>query len=413
MSSNQFMFILFAILRFAVIVNSIYRGPPDAVKMITVHSDCGFGYRYAFLDWDAFEVDTKSYKIEMIGVHGEKSITVEQYSFGERSQVNGLVDGLEPNGTYIVRVFAVNEYGQSPPSPDIIFSQNDSGCSMFDTDGFGCLYGPSNCVSRPKSPRDPIVEYMLGNRVNVTWTWMDSNYIFLKEMLRGSSWSESPVEFIIRYGDNKNTSLWNTRKTNNTWIILDDLKKDAQYSAYVITKNNNLTSRSPIIFPISLDKDMTGLPEPVITIESAFEKEVFTPGDPMTITCSIPPNANVLHIDIDLTVGKGDEILSGRNHHSSRSVTLYTTANENVDTAKCRVSIQYKDRVSRYKNQVSRSSYRNWIVEKPLKDENLRQIHHFESSNFHHLVLMYPLSELSQFVSEDVHASLHLFFKHQ
>ncbi|EGT34154.1 hypothetical protein CAEBREN_00720 [Caenorhabditis brenneri] len=130
--------------------------------------------------------------------------------------------------------------------------------------------------------------------------------------------SESPIEFVVRYGDNKNTSLWNTRKTNNTWIILDDLKTDTTYSAYVIAKKDNLTSESPFIFPISLDEDMTGLPEPVITIESAFKKEVFTPGDPMTITCSIPPNLYMIEIIMELTMGERDEFLFSRNNYPSK-----------------------------------------------------------------------------------------------
>ncbi|EGT34141.1 hypothetical protein CAEBREN_04182 [Caenorhabditis brenneri] len=300
---NRPMFISLLLSLFAVIVNSKYRGPPDAIKMITVR---GSGESDAVIEFNAFEVDTKSYKIEFVDVHDGKSMfnTVKEYRDPFRSNHIFFVKGLEPNKTYIIRVFAINEHGQSPPSPDIIFSLKDSSWPK----------GISDSNSRPMSPHQPIVEYMLRNRVKVTWTWTDlyDIYEFVRNRASqfGNNWNKSPAEYVIRYGDNKNTSLWTTRKTNEKWIILDDLKKDTHYSAYVLSKKDNLTSLVPFIFPISLEEDMTGLPEPVIRIESAFKKEVFTPGDPMTITCSIPPNSNMLKIDMELTVGERDEFLS-------------------------------------------------------------------------------------------------------
>ncbi|EGT47416.1 hypothetical protein CAEBREN_02598 [Caenorhabditis brenneri] len=344
MTWNRPMLLSLVLLLLAVTVNSKYRGPPDAVKMINVRR-----FRWmAIIEWDVFEVDKKSYKIEFVGIHDGKSITetVEKSLDPFNSHYSGDVNDLEPNETYIVRVFAVNEHGQSPPSPHIILSQDDAGYPNW----------ISAIDSRPLSPRELSVEYILGNRVKVTW-----------KDVQGPVWGvseneiPSPTEFIIRYGDSKNTSLWNTRKTDDTWIILDDLKKDTQYCAYVVAKKDNLTSSCPSVFPISLDEDMTGLPKPVITIVSAFKKEVFTTGDPMTIKCSIPPNSNLHKIDMELTIGERVASLK-----SVESVTMYTTASEDVDTARCRVSV-------RDKNQVSRSSHLSWKVEKPLNDEYLRR----------------------------------------
>ncbi|EGT47414.1 hypothetical protein CAEBREN_17477 [Caenorhabditis brenneri] len=103
-----------------------------------------------------------------------------------------------------------------------------------------------------------------------------------------------------------------TKKTNETWIILDDLKEDTQYYAFVVAKRDNLTSEIHYTFHFSLNESWTGLSEPDITIESVFKKEVFTPGDPMTIKCSFLPNSNLFHFhyDMELTVGERVESLS-------------------------------------------------------------------------------------------------------
>ncbi|EGT50947.1 hypothetical protein CAEBREN_28647 [Caenorhabditis brenneri] len=266
------LFILFFILSFAGTVDSEYLGVPNAIKDFEVSESCGESC--AKVIWRSFETDTVSFKVEFVPVHdGESffvyangSINEEWTFFGTPSftkEFSAQVKGLKLNETYIVRVFAVNEQGQSPPSPAVIFSLDSHPVPVQDRHFL------------PNAPQKLGLSLDFTNGTKVTWEKV--------KYREDQTYTMSPIEYIIRYGDNKNTSLWKELKTNETWIVLDDLKNGTVYSAYVVAQEENRTSNRSYTIPIMPGEDMTGLPEPVLTIEPADKNGVFAPGDSITL----------------------------------------------------------------------------------------------------------------------------------
>uniref|UniRef100_A0A8R1HNW3 Receptor protein-tyrosine kinase n=1 Tax=Caenorhabditis japonica TaxID=281687 RepID=A0A8R1HNW3_CAEJA len=217
---------------------------------------------------------------------------------------------LEAKKDYSVRVTAINLQGEGPPSWNVTFTTKPS--QLYEAD-------------RPVAPDGLRVAWNSGPRVNVTW-----NRVTVR---RNDDPVTHPIEYTLYYLDTEQSSTWTTVKSNNTWVVMRDLRKDALFYVYVTAKEENRTSRSSSIITILASKDSLGLPEPQISIEPDHKDGVFSPGDKMAINCSLP-NTKQMHLNIDLTVGP--QVV--QNDHGAMWVILETEADETMDTATCAVS---------------------------------------------------------------------------
>ncbi|PIC34654.1 hypothetical protein B9Z55_014246 [Caenorhabditis nigoni] len=257
----------------------------------------------ATITWEDIEANVIVFRVQLFGSDGSLAKTVNSsadiYRFSD----------LSPNTNYSVRVTAINLQGEGPPSWNISFVTKPA--QLYDGD-------------RPVAPEGLHVAWNSGPRVNVTW-----NRVTVR---RNNDPVSHPIEYTLYYLETEHSSTWTTLKTNNTWVVMRDLRKDALFYVYVTAKEDDKTSRSSSIITILAQKDSLGLPEPVITIEPDHKDGVFMPGEKITVNCSLP---NVKkHLNIDLTVGH--QVV--QNDHGAFWVVLDTEADESIDTATCAVS---------------------------------------------------------------------------
>ncbi|EPB65476.1 fibronectin type III domain protein, partial [Ancylostoma ceylanicum] len=96
---------------------------------------------------------------------------------------------------------------------------------------------------RPKAPDGLRVVWNYGNRVNISWnpvtTRMDESAV------------GGVVQYTLYYVEaEKNGQQWTTLQTNNTWVVMNDLKRDALYTLHVIATENDKTSRSSSVVTV-------------------------------------------------------------------------------------------------------------------------------------------------------------------
>ncbi|VDM70726.1 unnamed protein product [Strongylus vulgaris] len=170
---------------------------------------------------------------------------------------------------------------------------------------------------RPKAPDGLRVVWNYGNRVNITWNAVESS-------MDGGT-IRGVVQYTLYYVEAEKTGQWTTvgypmvdwsigewmLQTNNTWVIMNDLQRDALYSLYVIATINGKTSRSSSVVTVLAQpgtvfdpfSDLLGLPEPVITITPDHLDGVYLQNDKISINCSVPADVLKGHLNLDLTAG--------------------------------------------------------------------------------------------------------------
>uniref|UniRef100_A0A8R1U8H8 Uncharacterized protein n=1 Tax=Pristionchus pacificus TaxID=54126 RepID=A0A8R1U8H8_PRIPA len=207
---------------------------------------------------------------------------------------------LSPSTLYSARVIAFNEEGSSPPSFNISFtslSENDNSSS-------------------PKSPRGLHIVWNRGTRVNITWNEVTETM--------GNELLSIPPQYTLYFIDTEKEGQWQTIRTNSTWGVMGDLRKDGLYSVYVIATeiSNGLDSPASNILTLTAQSDSFGLPEPIIKILPIRSDSVYTLGEKVTINCSLEEiELSVEKFNLDLTIG--DEIKE---------------ASDSMDTVTCSVS---------------------------------------------------------------------------
>ncbi|KAJ1364103.1 hypothetical protein KIN20_024113 [Parelaphostrongylus tenuis] len=142
------------------------------------------------------------------------------------------------------------------------------------------------------------------------------------------------VTYTLYYVEVEKTGQWTTMQTNNTWLIINDLTRDALYSMYVMATENDKTSRSSSVITVLAQPDLLGLPEPVIKITPDHLDSVYTQNDKILINCSVPVDITKEHLNIDLTAGSH----SASNDHGVSWVVEELETDSSVDTVTCAVT---------------------------------------------------------------------------
>ncbi|KIH61878.1 fibronectin type III domain protein [Ancylostoma duodenale] len=187
-------------------------GLPKAVRRLKVTEITS---NSALLSWEDADYGIVGYKVEVFSndaVVSTADITTESHR----------VENLTPASEYRAQVTAVNGRGNSPPSFNVTFTT----LPVKITDG-----------DRPKAPDGLRVVWNYGNRVNISWNPVTTRM------------DESPVGGVVQYTlyyveAEKNGQQWTTLQTNNTWVVMNDLKRDALYTLHVTATENEKTSRS-------------------------------------------------------------------------------------------------------------------------------------------------------------------------
>lgn len=280
--------------------NGAHLALPAAVRNLEVTS---ITKESATITWEDIEANIIAYRVQLFENGGAILQTVNSSADIYR------FSNLEANKNYSVRVTAINLQGEGPPSWNVSFITKPA--QMYEGD-------------RPVAPEGLRVAWNSGPRVNVTW-----NRVTVR---RNDDPVSHPIEYTLYYLETDHSSTWTTLKTNNTWVVMRDLRKDALFYVYVTAREDDKNSRSSSIITILAQKDSLGLPEPIIAIEPDHKDGVFLPGEKISINCSLP---NVKkHLNIDLTVGP--HVI--QNDHGAMWVILETDADETMDTATCAVS---------------------------------------------------------------------------
>ncbi|CAB3406450.1 unnamed protein product [Caenorhabditis bovis] len=274
---------------------------PAAVRSLEVTS---ITKDSATISWEDIESNIVAFRIQLFDKNG-----------GLVKSVNSSADiyrfwDLDPQTEYKARVIAINLEGEGPPSWNITFTTKPA--QVYEAD-------------RPLAPEGLRVAWNSGPRVNVTWNRVTTR--------RNDDPITGAVEYTVYFLDTEQSTTWTTLRTNETWVVMRDLRKDALYYVYVTAKEDNKTSRSSSIITILAQQDKFGLPEPTITIQPDHKDGIYSPGDKLTINCSLP-NIKEKHLNIDLTVGPH----VAQNDHGVMFVVLETEADESMDTATCAVS---------------------------------------------------------------------------
>ncbi|KAK6746573.1 hypothetical protein RB195_000073 [Necator americanus] len=276
-------------------------GLPKAVERLKVTEITS---NSALLTWEDIDYGVVGYKVEVFSndaLVNSADITTE----------NHRMENLIPGSEYRARVTAVNGRGSSPPSFNVTFTT---------------LPAKITDADRPKSPDGLRVVWNYGNRVNVSWNPVIARMD--ESAIRGV------VQYTLYYVEAEKTGQWTTLQTNNTWVVMNDLKRDALYSLYVIATENGKTSRSSSVATVLAQPDSLGLPEPVVKITPDHLDGVYLQNDKITINCSVPVDVSKGHLNIDLTAGSH----SASNDHGVSWVAEEVEADSSIDTVTCAVT---------------------------------------------------------------------------
>ncbi|KIH63419.1 DB module [Ancylostoma duodenale] len=246
-------------------------GLPKAVRRLKVTEITS---NSALLSWEDADYGIVGYKVEVFSndaVVSTADITTESHR----------VENLTPASEYRAQVTAVNGRGNSPPSFNVTFTTLPAKI----TDG-----------DRPKAPDGLRVVWNYGNRVNISWnpvtTRMDESAV------------GGVVQYTLYYVEaEKNGQQWTTLQTNNTWVVMNDLKRDALYTLHVTATENEKTSRSSSVVTLLAQPDSLGLPEPIVKITPDHPDGIYNQNDKISINCSVPVDVTKGHLNIDLTAG--------------------------------------------------------------------------------------------------------------
>ncbi|GMR48167.1 hypothetical protein PMAYCL1PPCAC_18362, partial [Pristionchus mayeri] len=215
---------------------------------------------------------------------------------------------LAPSTAYSARVIAFNEAGSAPPSFNISFSTP----SIDVVDG-----------AVPSSPRRVHIVWNRGTRVNISW--------------EGEEGGHSPLIYTLYFVDREKEGAWQTIRTNSTWAVMGDLRRDALYNVYVTASggDDGPTSVPSNVLTLTAQSDSFGLPEPQIVLTPLRSNGVYNLGEKVTINCSVEAiRLSNQKINIDLSVG--DQILVNEPGVSWASTVW--DAIDSVDTVTCSVS---------------------------------------------------------------------------
>ncbi|VDP37220.1 unnamed protein product [Heligmosomoides polygyrus] len=190
------------------------------------------------------------------------------------------LESLTPASEYRARVISVNGRGSSPPSFNVTFTT----LPLRLTDG-----------DRPKAPDGLRVVWNYGNRVNITWNPVTSRM--------DETNVTDVVTYTLYYVEAEKTGQWTTLQTNNSWVVMNELKLDVLYSLYVMASVNGKASRSSSVVTVLAQPDLLGLPEPMVKITPDHVDGVYLQNDKITINCSVPVDVIKGHLNIDLNAG--------------------------------------------------------------------------------------------------------------
>ncbi|EYC06015.1 hypothetical protein Y032_0078g1149 [Ancylostoma ceylanicum] len=277
-------------------------GLPKAVRRLKVTEITS---NSALLSWEDADYGVVGYKVEVFSndaVVSTADITTESHR----------VENLTPASEYRAQVTAVNSRGNSPPSFNVTFTTLPAKI----TDG-----------DRPKAPDGLRVVWNYGNRVNISWnpvtTRMDESAV------------GGVVQYTLYYVEaEKNGQQWTTLQTNNTWVVMNDLKRDALYTLHVIATENDKTSRSSSVVTVLAQPDSLGLPEPIVKITPDHPDGIYNQNDKISINCSVPVDVAKGHLNIDLSAGTH----SASNDHGVSWVAEEVEADSSIDTVTCAVT---------------------------------------------------------------------------
>nr|CDJ98493.1 Immunoglobulin V-set and Protein of unknown function DB and Fibronectin and Immunoglobulin domain containing protein [Haemonchus contortus] len=258
----------------------------------------------ALLTWEDPDYGVTGYKVEVFSNNGlvsSSDVTTESHR----------LENLTPASEYRARVTSMNSHGSSPPSFNATFTTLPA--KIVDGD-------------RPKAPDGVSVVWNYGNRVNISWNAVTSRM------------DDSPVVGVVAYTlyyvEAEKTGQWTTLQTNDTWVVMNDLKRDALYSLYVMASENGKTSRSSSVVTVLAQPDLLGLPEPVVKITPDHLDGIYLQNDKITINCSVPVDVVKGHLNIDLNAGTH----SASNDHGVSWVAEEVEADSSIDTVTCAVT---------------------------------------------------------------------------
>ncbi|CAJ0604190.1 unnamed protein product [Cylicocyclus nassatus] len=276
-------------------------GLPQAVQRLRVTD---INSTSALLSWEESDYGILGYKVELFlnnDIVTTADITTESYR----------MENLIPGSEYRARVTAHNAKGSSPPSFNVTFTTQPAKITEGD---------------KPKAPDGLRIEWNYGNRVNITWNAVDKN-------LDGSN-IQGVVQYALYYVDTEKTGQWTTIQTNNTWVVMNELQRDALYNVYVTATVNGKTSESSSVVTVLAQPDRLGLPEPIITITPDHHDGVYLQNDKISINCSIHMDVHKGHYNLDLTAGSHQ----ASNDHGVSWVAEEVEADSSIDTVKCAVT---------------------------------------------------------------------------
>ncbi|VDO26227.1 unnamed protein product [Haemonchus placei] len=258
----------------------------------------------ALLTWEDPDYGVTGYKVEVFSNNGlvsSSDVTTESHR----------LENLTPASEYRARVTSMNSHGSSPPSFNATFTTLPA--KIVDGD-------------RPKAPDGVSVVWNYGNRVNISWNAVTSRM------------DDSPVVGVVAYTlyyvEAEKTGQWTTLQTNDTWVVMNDLKRDALYSLYVMASENGKTSRSSSVVTVLAQPDLLGLPEPIVKITPDHLDGIYLQNDKITINCSVPVDVVKGHLNIDLNAGTH----SASNDHGVSWVAEEVEADSSIDTVTCAVT---------------------------------------------------------------------------
>ncbi|KAK6056775.1 DB module [Cooperia oncophora] len=300
-----------------------HAGLPAAVRRLKVTEVTP---NSALLTWEDADYGVTGYKVEVFSNNAlvsSSDVATESYR----------LENLTPASEYRARVTSMNSHGSGPPSFNATFTTLPAKVSDGD---------------RPKAPDGLSVVWNYGNRVNISWnpvtTRMDESAV------------AGVVAYTLYYVEAEKTGQWTTLQTNNTWVVMNDLKRDALYSLYVMATENGKTSRSSSVVTVLAQPDLLGLPEPVVKITPDHLDGVYLQNDKITINCSVPVDVVKGHLNIDLNAGTHsvscfyhpvfnpnvylsyEGHLQASNDHGVSWVAEEVEADSSIDTVTCAVT---------------------------------------------------------------------------
>ncbi|CAJ0583973.1 unnamed protein product, partial [Mesorhabditis spiculigera] len=217
---------------------------------------------------------------------------------------------LNTSTQYVARVIAFNTAGSSPPSWNLTLATDNENSAPLE----------------PAAPSNLRIVWNNGAKINLTWNAVTTH--------KDGSPLSGKGEYTVSLVNAEAGTEWATKKTNNTWAVLD-LVEDRRYMVYVTATFPKLevnTSPSSSILTILAQQDSMGLPEPKTKVMP--DTTVYKIEQDITVECSLENEYKGQNLTLEITAGNQQK----RNDKGMLFVSMNLKVTKELDTIACMVS---------------------------------------------------------------------------